>query len=424
MAEHHEKALVPQIRFTGFTDPWEQRKLGEVARRVTRKNENGDSDLPLTISAQYGLVDQRTFFNSQVASKDMSGYFLLHRGEFAYNKSTSTDSPWGAIKRLEKYDMGCVSTLYICFELLSGDPDFLVTYYETDRWYKSVQLIAAEGARNHGLLNIAPDDFFETQICIPKRIDEQRRIGAFFDRLDSLITLHQRKYDKLCVLKKSMLDKMFPKGGSLYPEIRFAGFTDPWEQRKLGELYKEVSEKNDLTYGRDRIISVAHMYFNPVVYVTEDDYLKTYNVMRLGDIAFEGNRSKNFAHGRLVENTIGDGIVSHVFKVFRPIQPFDLMYWKYSINNEKAMKDVLTRSTKASTMMHELVAKDFLNEEIAVPSLEEQRQIGAFFDCLDSLITLHQRKYCGVASWMLGVALVRLGSESDGAFGEMKHVLQ
>ena len=180
---------------------------------------------------------------------------------------------------------------------------------------------------------------------------------------------------------------------ALVPQIRFAGFTDPWEQRKLGELYKEVSEKNDLTYGRDRIISVAHMYFNPVVYVTEDDYLKTYNVMRLGDIAFEGNRSKNFAHGRLVENTIGDGIVSHVFKVFRPIRPFDLMYWKYSINNEKAMKDVLTRSTKASTMMHELVAKDFLNEEIAVPSLEEQRQIGAFFDRLDSLITLHQRKY-------------------------------
>ena len=174
--------------------------------------------------------------------------------------------------------------------------------------------------------------------------------------------------------------------------------TPAWEQRKLGELYKEVSEKNDLTYSRDRIISVAHMYFNPVVYVTEDDYLKTYNVMRLGDIAFEGNRSKNFAHGRLVENIIGDGIVSHVFKVFRPIQPFDLMYWKYSINNEKAMKDVLTRSTKASTMMHELVAKDFLNEEIAVPSLEEQRQIGAFFDRLDSLITLHQRKYDGCAN--------------------------
>ena len=202
-------------------------------------------------------------------------------------------------------------------------------------------------------------------------------------------------------------------GKTLVPQIRFAGFTDPWEQRKLGELYKEVSEKNDLTYGRDRIISVAHMYFNPVVYVTEDDYLKTYNVMRLGDIAFEGNRSKNFAHGRLVENTIGDGIVSHVFKVFRPIQPFDLMYWKYSINNEKAMKDVLTRSTKASTMMHELVAKDFLNEEIAVPSLEEQRRIGAFFDRLDSLITLHQRKYdklCGLKKSMLDKMFPKGGS--------------
>ena len=229
------------------------------------------------------------------------------------------------------------------------------------------------------------------EVFIPS-LPEQQKIGFMLSHLDSLITLHQRKLELLRNIKKSMLDKMFPKGGSLYPEIRFAGFTDPWEQRKLGELYKEVSEKNDLTYGRDRIISVAHMYFNPVVYVTEDDYLKTYNVMRLGDIAFEGNRSKNFAHGRLVENTIGDGIVSHVFKVFRPIRPFDLMYWKYSINNEKAMKDVLTRSTKASTMMHELVAKDFLNEEIAVPSLEEQRQIGAFFDRLDSLITLHQRK--------------------------------
>ena len=274
------------------------------------------------------------------------------------------------------------------FDIEGLDSSFLLNLVTQEDFYLKNGNIA-NGSRK--AKRIHEETFLNMEIRAPELV-EQRRIGAFLDRLDSLITLHQRKYDKLCVLKKSMLDKMFPKGGSLYPEIRFAGFTDPWEQRKLGELYKEVSEKNDLTYGRDRIISVAHMYFNPVVYVTEDDYLKTYNVMRLGDIAFEGNRSKNFAHGRLVENTIGDGIVSHVFKVFRPIQPFDLMYWKYSINNEKAMKDVLTRSTKASTMMHELVAKDFLNEEIAVPSLEEQRRIGAFFDRLDSLITLHQRK--------------------------------
>ena len=202
-------SLYPEIRFAGFTDPWEQRKLGELARRVTRKNTERESDLPLTISAQYGLIDQRVFFNNQVASKDMSGYFLLRKGEFAYNKSTSSDSPWGAIKRLVKYDKGCVSTLYICFELLESDPDYLVTYYETNRWHNAVQLIAAEGARNHGLLNIAPDDFFETQLTIPSNRAEQARIGSCFMQLDHLITLHQRKLELLRNIKRAMLDKMF-----------------------------------------------------------------------------------------------------------------------------------------------------------------------------------------------------------------------
>ena len=149
-----------------------------------------------------------------------------------------------------------------------------------------------------------------------------------------------------------------------------------------------------MSFGRDRIISVANMYFNSVVYVTEDSYLATYNVMRLGDIAFEGNRSKRFAHGRFVENTIGDGIVSHVFKVFRPVgNNLDLSYWKHAINNEKLMKDVLTRSTKASTMMHELVSSDFLEESTLVPSSDEQRAIGTAIDSIDNLITLHQRKF-------------------------------
>ena len=188
---------------------WEQRKLGEIAERVTRKNENNESDLPLTISAQHGLIDQRLFFNAQVASRDMSGYYLLRQGEFAYNKSTSADSPWGAIKRLTRYEKGCVSTLYICFALLNANPDYLVTYYETNRWHKAVQMIAAEGARNHGLLNIAPDDFFDTMVSLPESQAEQQTIGAFFSRLDSLITLHQRKLELLQNIKKSLLDKMF-----------------------------------------------------------------------------------------------------------------------------------------------------------------------------------------------------------------------
>ncbi|WP_451917612.1 restriction endonuclease subunit S [Adlercreutzia rubneri] len=204
-----EGTNAPELRFPGFTDPWEQRKLGEVAHRVIRKNEEGMSDLPLTISAQHGLVDQRDFFNSQVASRDMRGYYLLERGEFAYNKSTSSDSPWGAIKRLTEYEKGCLSTLYICFGLDEGDPDFLVTYYETSRWHRGIRMIAAEGARNHGLLNIAPGDFFETELTLPGKIEEQTAIGALFAKLDSLIALHQRELDHVKELKKGLLQQMF-----------------------------------------------------------------------------------------------------------------------------------------------------------------------------------------------------------------------
>lgn len=176
------------------------------------------------------------------------------------------------------------------------------------------------------------------------------------------------------------------------PKIRFKGFEDDWEQRKFSDLYVKVSEKNDLSFGADKIISVANMYFKQDIKESSDDYMKTYNVMRLGDIAFEGNKSKNYAHGRFVENTIGDGIVSHVFDVFRPIVDYDLSYWKYFINNEGIMGRIMARCTKSSTMMTNLVANDFLKEFVLVPALAEQKEIGEYFRNLDHLITLHQRK--------------------------------
>lgn len=205
-------SLFPEIRFEGFTDAWEQRKLGEVVDRVTRKNQDLVSILPLTISAQYGLIDQREFFDKRVASKDVSGYYLVKKGEFAYNKSTSSDAPWGAIKRLDRYENGVLSTLYIVFAINENaevDSDYLMTYYDTDLWHGGIREIAAEGARNHGLLNIAPADFFETSLTIPQDIEEQKAIGKYFSELDTLITLHQRKVDKLKNIKKSMLEKMF-----------------------------------------------------------------------------------------------------------------------------------------------------------------------------------------------------------------------
>ena len=188
---------VPEIRFAGFTDAWEQRKLEDLVDRVTRKNQDLVSELPLTISAQYGLIDQNEFFDKRVASKDVSGYYLIENGEFAYNKSTSTDAPWGAVKRLDRYENGVLSTLYIVFGIKKNNPvdsDFLVSYYSTNLWHKGIHEIAAEGARNHGLLNIAPADFFETELTIPQDIEEQKKIGKYFEELERLITLHHRKY--------------------------------------------------------------------------------------------------------------------------------------------------------------------------------------------------------------------------------------
>ena len=202
----------PEIRFKGFTDPWEQRKLGELVDRVVRKNTNNESMLPLTISAQYGLVDQITYFNNRVASRDVSNYYLVLNGEFAYNKSTSDGYPFGAVKRLDLYEKGVLSTLYIVFAPKKEqqiDSDYLTVFFDTDRWHKGVAERAAEGARNHGLLNISAEDFFDIDLSVPKDIVEQKQIGAFIRQLDNLIALHQRELEKLQSIKKALLEKMF-----------------------------------------------------------------------------------------------------------------------------------------------------------------------------------------------------------------------
>ena len=202
----------PEIRFDGFTDDWEQRKLGEVCERITRKNINNESDLPLTIASQYGLIDQRDFFNKIVAAKDMSNYYLLKKGEFAYNKSYSKGFDYGSIKRLNAYEQGCLSTLYICFGITSDDmdSDYLECFFDTLKWYSDITMICAEGARNHGLLNVDTKAFFdEVTISMPSSKEEQCMISAYLKNLDHLITLHQRKYKLLRKIKKYMLQRMF-----------------------------------------------------------------------------------------------------------------------------------------------------------------------------------------------------------------------
>lgn len=199
----------PALRFAGFEDDWKEVKLGEVTERITRKNKHLESTLPLTISAQYGLIDQETFFNKKVASKDVSGYYLLKRGEFAYNKSYSSEYPWGAVKRLDNYEKGVLSPLYIVFKPKFIDSDFLAVYYASSNWHKEVSMRASEGARNHGLLNISPQDFFDTELIVPISSAEQEAIGSFFQDLDKAISKQEEKVNQLKESKQTLLRKMF-----------------------------------------------------------------------------------------------------------------------------------------------------------------------------------------------------------------------
>ena len=377
---------VPAIRFKGFTDPWEQRKLGDITRRVTRKNDNLESQLPLTISAQYGLVDQTEFFNNRVASADLSGYYLLHRGEFAYNKSTSGDSPWGAVKRLERYEKGCVSTLYIVFEALDIDPQLLVTYYETDRWYKGVQAIAAEGARNHGLLNIAPSDFFETKLTMPNDGAEQHKIGELFFFLDNLITLHQRKYSQLTTLKKALLEKMFPKDGATEPEIRFSGFTDPWEQRKLGEMAARITTMS----GEAELPRVEYEDINSGQGTLNKDLTgkessKAGIEFLPGDVLYGKLRPylMNWLYPQFRGIAVGD------FWVLRPTGVDGSFLYRFIQSERFQYNANISSGSKMPRADWSFVSED---DYLTPSNREEQRLIGATFQHLDNLITLHQRK--------------------------------
>lgn len=206
-----DRETVPEIRFPGFTGEWEQRALNDIAERVTRKNKNNETDIPLTIASIEGLVDQRTYFGKTIASRDMSGYFLLKKGEFAYNKSYSVGYDYGSIKRLDRYDQGALSTLYICFALKEGavSSDFMVQYFNSLIWNREMPSICAEGARNHGLLNVPPSDFFKINLFIPKDIREQEKIAKLFEGVDNTIALHQRKLDTMKEYKKGLLQQMF-----------------------------------------------------------------------------------------------------------------------------------------------------------------------------------------------------------------------
>lgn len=399
----------PALRFKGFTDPWEQRKLGDAFERVVRKNTNNESRLPLTISAQDGLVDQITYFNNRVASRDVSNYYLVYNGEFAYNKSTSDGYPFGAVKRLDWYEKGVLSTLYIVFALKhpeKDDSDFMTVFYDTDRWHRGVAERAAEGARNHGLLNISADDFFDIDTTMPEDKVEQEKIGRLLKKLDTLITLHQRKYEKLVNIKKSMLDKMFPQNGASVPEIRFKGFTDPWEQRKLAELTKTIttgksvnSDEGEVSDGDIGVLKTSCVSYDRFNSSESKPVVKS--EQQLVKCAVEKD-SVIVSRMNTPERVGACGYVSTDFpNLFLPDRLWKLKfqdtvdtYFVYMMLVSSAYKEKITSmASGTSGSMYNIPKETFLNLQLVIPAkIDEQKQLGKILKKIDTLITLHQRK--------------------------------
>ncbi len=211
-------------------DGWEVKKLGEVAEKVTKKN-NINSDNILTISAQYGLINQKIFFNKKIASNDTSGYYLINRNDFAYNKSYSANYPYGAFKKLNLYDNGVVSTLYICFRFITNNINliFMEHYFEAQLFNRYIYSVAQEGARNHGLLNITNSDFFNMPILLPP-LAEQKKIAEILSLWDKAIQqtkdliAYKEKY------KKGLMQNL------LTGKIRLNGYTDEWKTYKFTDL--------------------------------------------------------------------------------------------------------------------------------------------------------------------------------------------
>nr|WP_269323117.1 restriction endonuclease subunit S [Lactobacillus delbrueckii] len=347
--------------------------MGDVADRVTTKNKGMVSELPLTISAQDGLISQDEFFNKKVASKDLSSYLLLHHGDFAYNKSYSNGYPFGTIKRLEKYPQGVVSSLYIAFKPNSSiSSDFMAQYYESNNWHKEIYKCAAEGARNHGLLNIPPSDFFATNLNIPITKSEQLKIGRLLNAVDHTFTLHEEKKCLLERLKSALSQEMFANKNG-YPAVRFEGFDKAWKQSKLGEITKVIAAKPYIstpsTHGNYLVIQQGD---KPIAGFSNSNPFKNYN-----NITLFGDHTLSLFKPRSPFLVASDGI-----KILSPSIEMNGLFYFYELEKYKPKSEGYKRHF---TILKKCKA-NFPTD------IDEQKLIGSLLLRIDNLITKQQLK--------------------------------
>lgn len=405
------KQRIEKIKNGEVPDGYKKTKIGIVPKewkiicfkkmftRLTRKNQENNTNV-LTLSAQNGLVSQEEFFNKSIASDDKANYFLVKCGDYAYNKSYSNGYPYGTIKRLEKYKKGILSPLYICFSPSCNNrcSDFYSQYFEAGLMDREIKTFAQEGARNHGLLNISVNDFFNAQLICPP-LTEQQKIAEILTTQDKIIELKERKLAELKKLKKYYLSKMFPKRGTNYPEVRFPGFTDPWEQRMLGEVLKICDEKNGKKFTREDVLAVSDTYgcvnqiaFHGRSFAGED--ISNYKIVKTGDIVYTKSPLQAKPYGIIKIVGKETGIVSPLYIVNEAKQGFDPMFIYYLFDTPERTNNYLSLLVnKGAKNTMNISIDEWLSGIITIaPSEKEQKVIAKFFYSLDQIISLHQRE--------------------------------
>ena len=359
-------------------------KLSDFTMRIMRKNTANVTDIPLTISSKDGLINQNDFFNKQVASKDMSGYYLLHHGEYAYNKSYSVGYDFGSIKRLEKYDMGALSTLYICFALTKFNSDFIKHYFDSLKWYREIYMISAEGARNHGLLNVPTEEFFATLHTLPTDEAEQEKIASFLDALTGRIEKQRSLVENLKKYKRGLVSSI------LSEKIKISD--EPWEECTIGDFLASKSIKQLPTEEAPLMAFTAtggvcdkgERYDRG--FLVKDASTKLYKRTDYGDFIYSSN---NLDVGSIGLNLYGSAVISDVYEIFS-INGADPWFISEVIQQKPIMRDILKYRQGCLYGQYRIYAEDFLSVKIRIPSLPLQSKIGTLISQVESKILAEQ----------------------------------
>ena len=381
-----EQAKVPAIRFAGFTDPWEQRKLGEL---FEESDERASAREILSVSVANGIYPASESDRETNPGASLANYKIVHFGDVVYNSMRM----WQGAVDASRYD-GIVSPAYVVARPNSEVyARFFARLLRQPMLLKQYQQVSQGNSKDTQVLKF--DDFASIGISMPASENEQRRIGGFFDRLDSLITLHQRKYDKLVIFKKSMLEKMYPKDGESVPEIRFAGFTDPWEQRELVDIAEIVGggtpDTNNSNYWDGDIDWYAPAELGNNIYAES-------STRKITQAGFDSCSTKMLPADKTILFTSRAGIgntaiLRHSACTNQGFQSLVIgdadVYFVYSMSER--IKKWAEEKASGSTFL-EISGRQLETMPVNLPSLVEQQAIGSFFSHLDDLITLHQRK--------------------------------